>query len=157
VVIIAAMSGDRVIGAGDGMPWDVPEEYAQFLRQVDGQTLIMGRRSFEIFGRDLQRTELIVVSRTLPPSTNPPVARSLSQALNFARQSEHTIFIGGGASIYAQAIPMADRMHLSVIHGEYSGDAYFPEWEQRAWRVEKDEPHARYTYFEYVRILPMPA
>ncbi|MEE3258297.1 MAG: dihydrofolate reductase [Candidatus Latescibacterota bacterium] len=64
MIIIPAMSKDRVIGSGDGMPWSVPEEYQQFLGFVEGQTVTMGRRSYEIFGPDLTSAHNIVVSRS---------------------------------------------------------------------------------------------
>jgi dihydrofolate reductase len=151
IIIIAAMSSDRVIGSGNGMPWDVPEEYAQFLRQVDGQTLVMGRRSFEIFGPDLARSRLIVVSRSLSPMSDVVVARSFEDALQLARQWPPAIFVGGGASIYQQALPFADRLHLSVIEGRYEGDAFFPEFDERDWRPAVTQRHARFRYYEYVR------
>ncbi|MEM6315510.1 MAG: dihydrofolate reductase, partial [Planctomycetota bacterium] len=63
VTLIAAMSRDRVIGAGDGMPWDVPEEYAGYVETVRGATVVFGRRSYEIFGADLDDSELVVLTR----------------------------------------------------------------------------------------------
>lgn len=63
MIIISAMSRDRVIGSGEGMPWNVPEEYQQFLSFVEDQTVIMGRRSYEIFGPDLTSAHTVVVSR----------------------------------------------------------------------------------------------
>ena len=63
-IIIAAMSGDRVIGSGDGMPWHIPEEFDQSLRFVEGETVIMGRRSYEIFGTDLTSEHAISVWRS---------------------------------------------------------------------------------------------
>jgi CRP-like cAMP-binding protein len=64
MIIILAMSRNRVIGSGKGMPWSVPDEYRQFLDFVRGQSVIMGRRSFEIFGSDLGETSNFVISRT---------------------------------------------------------------------------------------------
>ena len=151
VIVIAAMTSDRVIGDGNGMPWNVPEEYAQFLRQVDGQSLSMGRRSFEIFGADLDHCTLLVVSRTLSSGGRPLVARSFEDALHLAREQQRTIFIGGGASIYQQALPQADRLHLSVIDGQYHGNAVFPPIDERVWRLEETQQHARYRYHEYAR------
>ena len=151
VILIAAMSRDRIIGKADGMPWQIPEEYAQFLQQVAGQTLIMGRRSFEIFGPDLTNCDLIVVSKSPPKGTHSAWMPSLETALQLARERPRLIFVGGGASIYEQTLPLADRLHLSVIHGEFQGDTYFPEFDPSDWEIEVNEVHARYEYFEYVR------
>jgi hypothetical protein len=64
LIIISAMSNDRVIGSGEGMPWSVPEEYQQFLSLVEGQTVIMGWRSYQIFGPDLTSAHNVVISRS---------------------------------------------------------------------------------------------
>ena len=86
VVIISAMSEERVIGVGEGMPWDVPKEYQQYLRFVTGNTVVMGRRTFEIFGPDLpESTTAIVVTRSKAVG-DAIVARSLEEAIAKARQ-----------------------------------------------------------------------
>jgi len=85
VIIISAMSSDRVIGSGNGMPWNVPEEYEQFLRYVDGQAVIMGRRSFEIFGPDLRHTANIVVSRSAVRIEGARVCSTIQEAIASAR------------------------------------------------------------------------
>ncbi len=151
MVIIAAMSRDRVMGSGDGMPWHVPAEYEQYLGQVAGQTMLMGRRSYEIFGRDLATTELVVVSRSLRRLAGACVAASFDEAVDRARQTQRTIFIGGGSEIYRQGLAVADRMHLSVIPGNYIGDTWFPEFDAADWELELEEARAGYDYFEYAR------
>jgi dihydrofolate reductase len=151
VIIIGAMSRDRVIGSGNGMPWDVPEEYAHFLRAIDGQTVILGRRSFEIFGQGLTSAHTIVVScstRTLPDAT---VVPSVEAAVTTASSLGGTLFSAGGASIYAQTLPLANAMQLSFIKGEFTGDAYFPAWSEAEWDEVRREEHARYTFVEYRR------
>src|SRR5829696_3455294 len=111
------MSTDRVIGRGDGMPWDVPEEYAQFLRFVRGQTIIIGRRSYEIFGDGLTSAHTVVVSRSARGLPGVVVAPSVEEAVGAAESFGKTVFSAGGASIYAQTIPLADTMYLSYIKG----------------------------------------
>jgi dihydrofolate reductase len=154
IIVIAAMSADGVIGRGDGMPWDVPAEYAQYLAQVSEETMIMGRRSFEIFGRDIPRARKIVVSRSRPSFPDAEAAGSLAEAIELARQTPRRIFIGGGASIYREALECADRMHLSVIHGQFRGDTYFPEFDRDRWTVARHEVREGYDYFEYVASKP---
>jgi dihydrofolate reductase len=154
VIIVGAMSRDRVIGRGDGMPWDVPEEYAHFLRLVEGQTIIIGRRSYEIFGESLTSAHTVVVSRsatTLPGAT---VVPTIEDAVREARSLGGTVFSAGGASVYAQTLPLADAMYLSYIKGHYTGDAYFPEFSDREWAVERREDHPRFEFVVYRRTRP---
>ena len=87
MIIISAMSSDRVIGSGNGMPWNVPEEYEQFLRYVDGQAVIMGRRSFEIFGPDLRHAANIVVSRSAVRIEGARVCSTIQEAIASDRKS----------------------------------------------------------------------
>lgn len=142
MIIIAAMAENRVIGSGDGLPWDVPAEYEQYLRFIGGETVVMGRKSFEIFAPDLpEGTTPIVVSRSAAID-GVRVARSLEEALTVARGLGKRVFVAGGGSIYARAVPLADEMYLSTVKGEFQGDTVFPEFDEGAWEVveERDEP-----------------
>ena len=152
MTIIGAMSTGHVIGSGDGMPWDVPEEYAQFLRFIDGQTIIIGRRSYEIFGDGLTSAHTVVVSRSanLPGAS---VVPSVEEAVRVAESFGATVFSAGGASIYAQTIPLADTMYLSYIKGRFTGDAYFPQFSEQEWAVERREDHPRFEFVVYRRKL----
>ncbi|MEO1498810.1 MAG: dihydrofolate reductase [Planctomycetota bacterium] len=152
VALIAAMSADRVIGASDGMPWDVPEEYARYLDTVRGATVIMGRKSFEIFGDDLDNDLSIIVTRGDAVAAGVRVARGVGEAIALARSTDRPIFVAGGASIYEQALPKADRMLLSEIHGGFAGDTYFPVFDESEWEVHRLEEHERYTFREYGRV-----
>jgi dihydrofolate reductase len=152
VVIIGAMSAERVIGSGDGMPWDVPEEYARFLRFIEGQTVIIGRRSYEIFGKGLTSAHTVVVSRSAGKLPGAGVAvTSVEDALRTAGSFGGTVFSAGGASIYAQTLPLADTMYLSYIKGHFTGDAYFPAFSDREWAVDRREDHPRFEFVVYKR------
>ena len=142
MIIISAMSADRVIGSGDGMPWNVPAEYQQYLGFVSGQAVVMGRKSFEIFGPDLpEGTAVFVITRSAAIE-GATVASSLEDALTAARDTGKTVFVAGGGSVYAQALPVADEMYLSTIKGDFEGDTRFPEFAVEDWEVleERDEP-----------------
>jgi dihydrofolate reductase len=151
MIIIGAMSADHVIGSGDGMPWDVPEEYAHFLRLIEGQTVIIGRRSYEIFGASLTSAHTVVVSRSTATLPSAIVAASVADAVREAAALRGTVFSAGGASIYAQTIPLAAAMYLSYIKGHYTGDAHFPPIDGREWTVERREDHPRFEFVVYRR------
>lgn len=150
MIIISAMSESRVIGAGDGMPWDVPEEYERYVETVRGGTVVFGRKSYEIFGQDLDAAKLVVVTRR-PSIPGVRTASGLANALNIAGADGGEVFVAGGASIYEAAMPLADRMYLSAIRGDYEGDTYFPEFDEAEWEVVRLEEQERYVFREWVR------
>jgi dihydrofolate reductase len=151
MIIISAMSYDRVIGSGDGLPWDVPEEYAQFLHFITGQTVIMGRRSYEIFGDDLTSAHNIVVSRTAQEIPGAVVCGSVEAAAERAKAFGKTVFSAGGGAIYRQTLPLADALYLSYIKGDFTGDTYFPGFDETAWAVVRREDHPAYEFVVYER------
>lgn len=151
IILIAALARNHVIGTQDGMPWHIPEEYQQYLGFIRDQTVIMGRRTYEIFGADLTSRHALVVSRSLPPGEGYEVCDSLEKALAVAQQLGRDIFVAGGASIYAQALPLADAMYLSYIEGEYEGVVYFPAFDAEEWQVEERRPHAQFEFVRYGR------
>jgi dihydrofolate reductase len=153
MVIIGAMSTDRVIGSGNRMPWDVPEEYAQFLRLIEGQTVIIGRRSYAIFGEGLTSAHTVVISRTAGNVPGAVAVTSVEEALRIAESFDRTVFSAGGASIYAQTVPLADTMYLSYIKGHFAGDAYFPAFSDQEWTVDRREDHPRFEFVVYRRKL----
>ena len=134
------------------MPWDVPDEYAQFLRSIEGQTVIMGRRSWTIFGADLTSAHNVVISRSVKELDGAVVVPSLETAVEVARGFGKTVFSAGGASIYGQTIPLADTMHLSFIKGEFDGDAFFPEFDEAEWNVTRREDHPEFEFVVYERV-----
>ena len=151
MIVIGAMATNHVIGSGDGMPWEVPEEYEHFLRLIEGHTIIIGRRSYDIFRKGLTSAHNVVVSRSGGEPGGAVVVPSIEEALLVARSFGETFFSAGGASIYAQTVPLADTMYLSYIKGQYTGDAWFPEFSQEEWAVEKREDHARFEFVVYRR------
>jgi len=141
LILIAAMTADRVIGCDDALPWDLPDEYAHFLSCIRGQSVIMGRRSWEIFGGDLTSSLNVVVSRAAEQLSGAVVARSIDDALEITGRSDGIMFSAGGASIYAATLPRADALWLSIIHNRYAGDTYFPAVDADSWREVRREPH----------------
>lgn len=151
MIIISAMSKGRVIGSGEGMPWSVAEEYQQFLRLVEGQTVIMGRRSYEIFGPDLTSAHNIVISRSGVDQEGVEVCGSVEAAVERANSYGKTVFSAGGGSIYTQTLPLAKEMYLSYIKGDFTGDAYFPEFDDSEWDVVERRDHEGFEFVHYRR------
>ena len=156
LILIAAMTKDRVIGSENRMPWDVPEEFDQFLRFVTGNVVIMGRTSYELFDRDLGDTVMIVVSSSRKELPGAVARSTIESAVETARSYGKPVFVAGGASIYRQTLPLADEVWLSTIgdgHLERGavGDAFFPEVDETVWEVASTEEHPRFIFKVYKR------
>lgn len=154
VRMIAAMSADRVIGREDGLPWDVPADYAHFVASVRGGAVVMGRRSYAIFGTDLEDVLAIVVTRSEHAPAGTQRAGDVETALADAAASGRPVWVAGGASIYEQALPYADELHLSIVPGRFEGDAWFPAWDERSWSLAEEAPREGYVFRRYVRTAP---
>ena len=143
VSLIAAMARNRVIGRGNRLPWRLPADLRRFKELTMGHTLLVGRRTFESIGRPLPGRSMIVVSRRegyAPEGVR--VARSVQEALDLAREAGETeLFVGGGAEIYRQTLPVADRLHLTRIEEDVPGDAYFPEYDETQWKLVDRNDH----------------
>lgn len=151
IIIISAIGSNRVIGNGDGLPWHIPSEYNQFLSFVKDQTVIMGRRSFEIFKKDMLPERMVVVSRTLE-TDRASVFASLQDALEYSKAFPEDVYVCGGQSIYEESIPYADYMYLSFIKGEHQGNVYFPDVDESEWSVEKKEEHDEFVFVIYRKL-----
>lgn len=151
MIVIAAMTRDRVIGSGAGMPWSLPEEYEHFVATVRGATVIMGRRSYELFGEDLSESRIVVVSRSVRDLAGATVVAGIDEAEREARRLGGPVFSAGGASVYEQTIPRAEAMYLSFIEGDYEGDTTFPAFDEADWIVERREERAGYEFVVYRR------
>ena len=134
IAIVVGMAEDRVIGRDGGLPWRLPADMARFRALTMGKPIVMGRRTHESIGRALDGRHNIVVSRR--PGYRAPgctVTSSLELALEAASDAAEIAVIGG-ASIYELALPIADRIHLTLVHASVDGDVRFPELESGAWR-----------------------
>ena len=126
ISIIAAMAENRVIGRGGAIPWDIPADRRRFRELTMGHPIIMGRKTFESIGRPLSGRRNIVLSRR-PEYRREGccVVHSLADALAASAGADE-VFICGGEELYQLALPLADRIYLTVVHKLCAGDAYFP-------------------------------
>lgn len=152
MTVIAAIADNRVIGKDNAMPWHVSDELRCFKQITTGGVLIMGRKTFESIGcRPLPNRPHVIVSRSLPETDGVDVCRTFEAALEKAGSYGKPVFSAGGAEIYRQSIPLANRIYLSRIRGDYDGDTYFPEFDEREWRLTKKEERAEFTLCVYER------
>jgi len=137
--IIAAMSANRVIGSNNNLPWRLPADLKHFKNLTMGHSLIMGRRTFESIGQPLPgRTTVVITHQTAYAPPGVLVAHSIDQALQMVA-GDNEVFVAGGAQIYQQMLPLADRLYLTSIHEEFEGDRDFPEFEESDWQLISEE------------------
>ena len=142
ITIIVAMAENRVIGRDGAIPWDLPEDRRRFRALTMGHPVIMGRRTFQSLPRLLDGRTVIVLSRNpaFAPSGAIPVA-SLHEALDLGAHSPggDELFIAGGGELYREALPLADRICLTLVRTEVSGDVTFPELPAERFAVTAHE------------------
>jgi dihydrofolate reductase len=141
VSVIAALAKNRVIGIENRLPWRLPEDLAHFKALTLSHPILMGRKTFESLGRPLPGRTNIVITRT---SDYRPegclVADSIPAAIALCKDADEIFFIGG-AELYAQVIPLADRLYLTEVDIDAQGDAWFPGYEHSAFREVSRESH----------------
>jgi len=125
---IAAMSLNRVIGAGNQIPWHLPEDFKWFKQMTTGNVVVMGRKTFESIGKPLPNRETIVLSRGAFAYPGVRVVGSLDELAPWTAGRE--VFVAGGAQIYEQALPMCSDLYLTLVKREIEGDAFFPAFEE---------------------------
>ena len=139
IALIAAVAENGVIGDKNAIPWRLPSDFAHFKRTTLGKPLIMGRKTFESIGRPLPgRTNIIVTHRGDYRPEGVLVVSSLEAALERAQaiaaaDGASEVMIGGGAQIYAEALPLADRLYLTHVLLKPEGDTYFPAINPQEW------------------------
>lgn len=148
ISIIVAVAENGTIGDKNSLLWHISEDLRNFKRITSGHPVIMGRKTYESLGRPLPNRTNVVVSRTTSHIEGCTVVDSLEKAIGlFPEQDE--VFIIGGAQIYAQALPLADKFYLTVVEHSYQGDTSFPEWDESEWELLSEERFAcgeKYPY-----------
>jgi dihydrofolate reductase len=141
ISLIVAMARNRVIGANNALPWHLPADLKHFKALTMGHHIVMGRKTYESIGKPLPGRTSVVVTRNAgyaPPGVI--TANSLEAAVS-ACGDEEEIFVIGGAELYLQTITLADRIYLTEIDADISGDAYFMELDGRQWQESERKSH----------------
>ncbi|MGX8013233.1 dihydrofolate reductase [Mesorhizobium sp. ORM8.1] len=164
VAIYVAIAENGVIGREGGLPWRLSTDLKRFKADTMGKPIIMGRKTHEGIGKPLPGRLNIVVTRDKAwRAEGVEVAHSLDEAITLAKvrgrcmAGAEEICVVGGGEIYAQALPLADRLHVTHVLGKFDGDAHFPPIDPNVWRIvrsqdfpagEKDSHATRYTVYE---------
>jgi dihydrofolate reductase len=132
--VIAAMARNRVIGINNTLPWRLPADLQHFKALTMGHHIVMGRKTYESIGKPLPgRTTVIVTRDPNYQVAGCLTANSLAAAIAVCADDPEIFFVGG-AELYGQIMPRADRLYLTEIQADYAGDAYFPDFDPADWR-----------------------
>jgi dihydrofolate reductase len=160
VALIVAMTRSGVIGKDGQLPWRLSADLRRFKTLTMGHALIMGRKTYSSLGRPLPGRTSIVITRqaSLDLPAEVLVVHSLAEALHHVGHDDSPFVIGGG-EVFALALPLAERLHVTWVEAEIDGDAYFPPWNLHEWRLVAEERHSAdaknqydYTFAAYNRV-----
>lgn len=156
LTLIVAYSTNRVIGRDNTLPWKLPGDLAHFKRSTLGHPIIMGRKTWDSLGRPLPGRSNIVISRNPDFSAAGATVVPTLEAAIAACGDVQEAFVIGGAQIYAQALPMAQRVLATEVHADVEGDAFFPllpsfQWKETARDAQAAENGYEYDFVVYER------
>lgn len=140
LTIVVAIDAQGGIGIRNTLPWRLPEDLAFFKRTTSGHPIIMGRKTFDSIGRPLPNRRNIVVTRN-PDWRHEGVDAATSLAAGIALAGDGEAFIIGGAQIFAEALPIVDRMIVTRIDKNFECDTFFPAVDWSQWEEVSREPH----------------
>ena len=141
ISLIAAMSRNRVIGKNNKLPWDMPADMNYFRNMTKNKPVIMGRKPYESIGRPMpDRINIIITRDKEYKAEGCIVVSNVDDALKSVKGNKEVMVIGG-AQIYKEFLPKADRIYLTIIDEEIEGDTYFPEFNKDEWKETKREEH----------------
>ena len=158
ISLICAASQNGVIGVENSLPWRLPADLKRFKRLTLGHHIVMGRKTFESIGRPLPGRTSVVLTRLKDyEASGCLIASSLEEALSLARDDDE-IFIIGGASVYQQALELADRIYLTILHQDFEGDTLMFEVDPTRWQecsredfeADANNPYP-YSFFVFKR------
>jgi dihydrofolate reductase len=147
--IIAALSENYVIGQQNQLPWHLPADLKHFKTITWGKPILMGRKTYESIGKALPGRRNIIITRNPQfQAEGCEITWSLEQALSLVKDSEEVMVIGG-AELFAQALPKASRLYLTMIRHHFAGDCFFPPWDSKQWQEVERVDFAADDSFPY--------
>lgn len=158
ITIIAAVAENRALGKNNQLIWHLPADLKRFKQTTLGHHIIMGRKTFESLGKPLPNRTTIIITRNKDYTQEGCiVVNSLSEAIEVSKTDKNP-YILGGAEIYKQALNIADKLDLTLVHKTFEADVFFPEIDSTIWheteRVDcaSDEKNKyNYSFVTYLK------
>ena len=158
IILIAAVSKDKVIGKQGGIPWKIKEDLSFFKERTLNSPIIMGRTTYNSIGRPLPNRLNIVMTRSAKNTEGVTEVTSVEKAIEAAsiNRDSSRVYIIGGQNIYKEFLPIAHRMIITEVDLFIKdGDTFFPEWNFSEWkelsRDQREENGTRFSFVEYTR------
>lgn len=140
VTAVAAIAENNAIGKNNQLLWHLPNDLKHFKQITSGHTIIMGRKTYDSVGKPLPNRRNIIITRQKIEIPGCEVVNSVEEALAIC-MGEPEVFIIGGAEIYKLAMPLTNRIYLTVVHQQFEADAYFPQINKKEWVETGREDH----------------
>jgi dihydrofolate reductase len=144
ISFIVAMDDNNLIGKDNALPWHLPADLAYFKKVTTNHTIVMGRKTYESIGRPLpNRKNVVLTHSTSFQEEGVTVIHSLDELKEMANRSNEELFIIGGARLYEQLLPVADRLYVTHIRATFDGDTHFPAFSKEEWKIIDSEEHKK--------------
>ncbi len=143
ISIISAIAENRVIGNKNTLPWHLPADFKYFKEKTINKTIVLGLNTFKSIGeKPLPNRKNIILNDDLNYVTPDGcfVVHSINELLEMVK-NENEVMVCGGASVYKQFLPLANRLYLTYIHQSFEGDTFFPEFDINDWKEVSREDH----------------
>jgi dihydrofolate reductase len=150
LTLVVARARNGTIGRNNTLPWRLPEDLAHFKRTTLGAPIIMGRKTWDSIGRPLPGRRNIVVSRNPALKLEGAEVVGSLEAAQLLCIGAEQVFLIGGAQLYAEALPSADRLVVTEIDADVEGDAFFPTIDRTQWiETSREIHHSEANGFDY--------
>ncbi|MEC5422519.1 dihydrofolate reductase [Virgibacillus sp. C22-A2] len=160
ISLLLAMDRNRVIGLNKDLPWHLPKDLRFFKEKTTGETIIMGRKTYESMGGALPNRKNVILTRNeadYPAGVD--TINDLKTVQKWSKENpEKEFFVIGGGAVFEQALPYADRMYITWIDESFDGDTYFPDYTEEEWILTSKEKGERndtnpydYYFLQYDR------
>ena len=140
ISLMVAHDPNYVIGKDNALPWHIPEDLAYFKNHTVGKGMVMGRNTYESIGRPLPKRRNIIVTRNKAyRAEGADVVHTLEDAIRLAKEVHEEVMVIGGEQIFRTVLPTADRLYITLIHKNFDGDTYFPQYGED-WKLVSESP-----------------
>lgn len=160
ISFIVAMDRNRVIGSNNQMPWHLPNDLKFFKETTTGNTIVMGRKTFESIGRVLPNRKHIVLTKSnidFPDEVE--VVQDVESIIQLSEaNNDEELFVIGGGNIFKQLLPYANKLYVTLINEKFEGDIFFPKISMEEWKeiskekgIQDERNPYEYYFIQYVR------
>jgi dihydrofolate reductase len=149
LALIVAKDQQGLIGKDNDLPWQLSADLHYFKKVTMGKPIIMGRNTHESIGRALPGRKNIIITKDQQYTAEGCfIVHSIKDALTECEDAEEAMVMGG-ASLYTQLLPQADKLYLTLVHANLEGDTWFPQWHPEQWQQISREDHPADDKNEY--------